>query len=72
MYAVYQIFAIIFITALSAGFERISINYHIIIISQNITYIIIQIISLGINSLVGFFFCRYFVFTDPSCKRKKD
>lgn len=72
LYAIISIFGICFITTLSAGFEKISSTYHIIIISQNITYFFIQLFSLGINSLIGFFLCRYIVFTGSSCIHKID
>jgi hypothetical protein len=72
LYGILAVLGIFLITALSAGFERIFMNYNIFIISKNITYFIIQLISLGINSLVGFFLCKYVIFTEVSCKHKTD
>lgn len=72
LYCTIAVFGVLFITALSAGFDKIFIQYHIFIVSQNITYFIIQLISLGINSLVGFFLCKYIVFRGSSCKHKID
>jgi len=71
LYGIIAIFGICFITTLSAGFEKISNVYHIIIISQDITYFVIQLLSLGVNAWVGFFLCRYIVFRDHSCENKK-
>lgn len=68
LYSVLAVFGILFITTLSAGFNNIFIEYSVIIVSQNITYFVIQLISLGINSLVGFFLCRYFIFKEIACK----
>jgi putative flippase GtrA len=72
LYGIIATFGIFLITALSAGFEIIFVTYHIQILSKNMTYLIIQLLSLGINSIVGFFLCRYIVFTGPSCKHKTD
>ena len=67
-YCVIAVFGIFFITILSAGLDKIFVEYTVIIVSQNITYFVIQLMSLGINSFVGFFLCRYFVFKDTSSK----
>lgn len=72
LYGIISIFGIFFVTMLSAVFDAISVIININIISQNFTYFVIQLLSLGINSIIGFYLCKYVIFTDSSGKHKTD